>query len=944
MTPDQGRHWRYPGARWWKFDFHTHTPASKDTYWYKHQDNPLTPEQWLQHFMDADIDCVAITDHNSGAWIDQLKAAYEKMRDANASGFRELYLFPGVEISVNAGFHLLAIFGADKGMPDIDTLLGLIDYGGIKGDSNSVTRKSAIEVVEAVLHAGGIPIPSHTDDAKGLLRLKDDGSNKPELDANTIRQVLACKDILAMEVVDPSRPKPALYKEADVTWSEVLGSDCHSFRGQNCPGSRYTWVKMETPSIEGLRLALMDGVGFSIRRNDEEEPIELPKLFMETVEINNARFMGRSQPARLEFSPRLNALVGGRGTGKSTVVHALRLAARLENELVEELGDQSDPRLTFERFSRVPADSTDTGGLRDTTEIIWTVTRDGVRYRVRWSNDERTVEEDSGEDRWSPSAIQAVSYERFPIRIYSQGQITALAGENQQALLGVIDKAAGIDELKRHLEETQAAFFASRARIRELDGKLARRDAIVVERQDVERKLQRFEEAGHTTVLTTYRHRSRQRTEADRQSDAVVEAAERIEATAATLQSEDLPDGLFVTDSNEDREVIAILDGLATAVRTAADDLRATAQRLREVVNTQREALKSSIWQAAVDRAAGDYSRLVEMLREEGINDLNEYSRLVQDRQRLDGELSRLDSMRAERNRLVEASQANLQNVLEARRALSDARSTFLERALAENRFVHIQDRIYGIDLRVIERSLREVLEVRDDRFRDDILVMEDGRPPKGAVAGLFVNLPDDQSARRSTIEARIDRLKSRIGNACAGSGDFGGHFNNYLKREFNRKPELLDKVLAWFPEDGLSVRYSRLGDGTDFQPITQASAGQRSAAMLAFLLAHGEEPLVLDQPEDDLDNHLIYDLVVRQIRENKLRRQIIVVTHNPNVVVNGDAEMLHVLDFRGQCFIRQKGSLQKEAIREEVCRVMEGGREAFERRYRRLGPEPIHV
>ena len=133
----------------------------------------------------------------------------------------------------------------------------------------------------------------------------------------------------------------------------------------------------------------------------------------------------------------------------------------------------------------------------------------------------------------------------------------------------------------------------------------------------------------------------------------------------------------------------------------------------------------------------------------------------------------------------------------------------------------------------------------------------------------------------------------------------------------------------------------SRGGDGRDFQPISQASAGQRSAAMLAFLLAHGNEPLILDQPEDDLDNHLIYDLVVRQIRENKLRRQIIVVTHNPNIVVNGDAEMLHALEFRrGQCIVAQSGSLQEKGMREEICRVMEGGREAFDRRYRRLGPE----
>ena len=190
------------------------------------------------------------------------------------------------------------------------------------------------------------------------------------------------------------------------------------------------------------------------------------------------------------------------------------------------------------------------------------------------------------------------------------------------------------------------------------------------------------------------------------------------------------------------------------------------------------------------------------------------------------------------------------------------------------------------------------MLEVRDNRFQDDILVMEDGRPARGWVADLIESPPEDSTGRRSEVEDRIERFKQRIEAACAGRGDFGGRFNNYLARESGRKPELLDNVLTWFPEDGLSVEYSRRGDGKDFHPITQASAGQRSAAMLAFLLAHGEEPLVLDQPEDDLDNHLIYDLVVRQIRENKLRRQIIVVTHNPNIVVNGDAEMLHALDF----------------------------------------------
>ncbi|MCY1538444.1 hypothetical protein D9M68_739830 [compost metagenome] len=191
-----------------------------------------------------------------------------------------------------------------------------------------------------------------------------------------------------------------------------------------------------------------------------------------------------------------------------------------------------------------------------------------------------------------------------------------------------------------------------------------------------------------------------------------------------------------------------------------------------------------------------------------------------------------------------------------------------------------------------------------------------------------------------SAFESAIQAMKKRLAKACQGKGDFGGWFNKFLKTEADKRPEFIDHILCWFPEDGLQVEYSRKGDGRNFQSIGQASAGQRAAAMLAFLLAHGNEPLVLDQPEDDLDNHLIYDLVVQQIRSNKLRRQLIIVTHNPNIVVNGDAELIQVLDFRNQCFVKQTGSLQDQKMREEVCQVMEGGKEAFERRYQRLGRE----
>ena len=106
----------------------------------------------------------------------------------------------------------------------------------------------------------------------------------------------------------------------------------------------------------------------------------------------------------------------------------------------------------------------------------------------------------------------------------------------------------------------------------------------------------------------------------------------------------------------------------------------------------------------------------------------------------------------------------------------------------------------------------------------------------------------------------------------------------------------------------------------------------------MSFVLSHGQEPLLLDQPEDDLDNALISELVVDQIRSNKFRRQIIIVTHNPNIVVNGDAELVLPMVFTGgQIQQNDAGGLQERAVRERICNIMEGGRIAFYQRYKRI-------
>jgi predicted ATPase len=189
------------------------------------------------------------------------------------------------------------------------------------------------------------------------------------------------------------------------------------------------------------------------------------------------------------------------------------------------------------------------------------------------------------------------------------------------------------------------------------------------------------------------------------------------------------------------------------------------------------------------------------------------------------------------------------------------------------------------------------------------------------------------------TVEDGLGAVKARIREIAAG----GTTAQNVRDKRFTThlaslRPENLDRLDCWFPEDSLQVRYSTTSDGNNFRSIQEGSPGQKTAALLAFLLSYGTEPIILDQPEDDLDNHLIYGLIVTQLKTIKRERQVIVVTHNANIVVNGDAEYVAALDVRGgQTRVVSDGGLQEEGVRTTICNIMEGGEQAFEARYRRI-------
>ncbi len=918
----------FPGARWWKFDCHTHTPASKDTIAWQRATGTaeeITPLAWLLKFMEAGLDCVAVTDHNSGGWLDALKAQYAELQKEAVggnprSGFRQLCLFPGVELSVQGGVHLLAIFSATATGGDVDRLLGSVGYRGTPGDSDGVTSKSLEEVIRLVLDAGALPIPAHADKPKGMLACVA-SSRALQNDAHSVRQALENEGLLAMEWCDGTKPLPTCVDGRASQLARVLGSDCHNFRDATAPGTNFTWVKMAKPTLEGLRLALLDGNGVAVRRSDEApgfSPMALPAHYIAAIEIHDARLIGNGDPARLALSPFFNAIVGGRGTGKSTVVHALRLASGRSDELS---GDD-DPGRQFHAFTRVAKGRADSGALRDKTTIRLEWRNESGLLRLSWRAGGGTGPVDELRDgEWVPSASQAVNPARFPLRIFSQGQVAAIAGGGRGVLLDIIDEAAAVEPTKAALEDARRLYKEHCARLRTLDGKLAELPEVERKLAELVRKLEAFSGADQAALLIEYARAQGQIRDVKATLDQARQLASHIDDLAERAALDDWPAQHFDDDYLDIAGWRAHVNAEVEALRAA---LRQQADQLRHTIDGWNQDSRLKTWHTRAEAAKQSYDSLQQALKRQGVQEAGAFSRLTQERQVLEQRQKELQRLKEDRVALLAAIEAQRSSVAKQRRAITAARQAFVKAVLDDNPHVRITVEPYGYEPRHIEREVRRLLDLDDERFADDILGGDEQHQ------GLAAELAQAGAADKETVIAHVQERIAAVKGV-------GGHFRRYLERRFAR-PEAIDEVRVWYPEDDLRIEYWRSGQ---WAPIEQGSQGQRSAALLAFLLAFGTEPIVLDQPEDDLDNHLIYDLIVQQIRENKQRRQLIIVTHNANVVVNGDAELIHVMEYgSGQCFVKMSGALQEDSVRQEVCRVMEGGHEAFTRRWKRLGRE----
>lgn len=226
-------------------------------------------------------------------------------------------------------------------------------------------------------------------------------------------------------------------------------------------------------------------------------------------------------------------------------------------------------------------------------------------------------------------------------------------------------------------------------------------------------------------------------------------------------------------------------------------------------------------------------------------------------------------------------------------------------------------------------------------------------------------------------FKGQKDDYRTRLGKILKGSGVTGDAQDKLVAPEAADGPGLgeavrsgtskvrelfglssatADKLIAWLtaengarlaeveavvPGDSINIR---LQVDDVYRDLRDLSAGQRATAFLLLLFAHRGRILVLDQPEDDLDNRFVYDDIVQILRHQKgatgaASRQVIAATHNANIPVLGDAELVVVLEPQGStAHVSGLASIDDPEVCEKVKLIMEGGEEAFRRRAEKYG------
>lgn len=884
------------GARFYKCALQVNPHHYRKTFRGQPSDGDATAHAMdvIAKAVDLNIEGLAVTDHNSVRDLAAFRAAAEN---------QPVHIIPGFELSSSEGVHVLCLYPLDTSDDRLERYLG--EFGIRDTDpSSDIADKSFSETLSVVKSQDGIAIAAHVTNDGGLFRVMSGQS-----------RIRAWRDenLLAVQTPGPVADLPSEFRpivenrnvdyrrakapEDRLALAVLNSRDVTTPKDLEDPAATCL-IKMNDVGIEGLRQAFLDP-GSRIRLNSDiadqgsDEHMELRELGWEG---------GFLDGVTVHLNSNLNVLIGGRGTGKSTVIESIRSALGLEPA-------GNEARKAHDGIVRQV--------LRSGTKISLRVRvrRPGHRvYRIeRTIPNPPLVREEGGDlSHLAPTDVLP------KIEVYGQHEISELSKSPDKltTLLGRFierDDSLGRRKasLRRELVKNRRALNDVRT---EIDSAEDRLDAL----PGLEETLRRFREAG-------LEERLREQSLLVREEGVLASVPQSTAPFREVLEmfQRELPIDRTFLSAKALQELPAkeILARASQVLAELEDDLMDVSDKLQEALERADEGLErvNADWRLRRRQVQAQYERILRELKRSSV-DAEEFIRL---RRQLE-ELRPLQE-RLTRQRQLEREQQNHRRTL-----------------LAE------WEDVKASEFHALDRAARKVNRRLRDRVRVEVTSGGDREPlfkllRKNVGGRLSEAVESLRSQPELSLTQFVDACRSGTEALCKTYGIPSGQAERLAKAE----SEVLMRIeeLELGSTTAISLNTASAGKPPSWQALDDLSTGQKATAILLLLLLESDAPLIVDQPEDDLDNRFITEGVVPRMRAEKQRRQFVFSTHNANIPVLGDAELILGLSATGDAEgglariePQHRGSIDSRPVRELVEELLEGGKDAFETRRRKYG------
>jgi len=696
-------------------------------------------------------------------------------------------------------------------------------------------------------------------------------------------------------------------------------------------GAWPTWVKWAEPSAEALRQACL------ARRSRivHSEPV-FPLLQIVGVLVSDSKFLGAVE---LGLNPQFNAFIGGRGTGKSSLLEYVRWALCDDPPVAD-----SAELPNFQRRRKALVDET----LKPTNaKVTVFYKRNEVAYRI-----ERTITDKADTITvFDPNgAAQAMTPQQvrreFPIVSYAQKQLSCVGTLPEEINRLITDPVKEVlAQIQDRIEKTILPQIKEQ-RMRELrlsshNTQLGEISVAVKSKKEQVQALQ-----AQLQSLTPAQQAVIQAHDLLSQQDQWLTRAIELPAKTAELLEQTRNQANALGNVTPPQQLPDVAQ-----VQKIADDANAFLKKVLDQLAALIAEVESNAW------LANGNQQVIEALRTAFTTHQTEYDKCVTESAKNKKQLDEIQSLNKQisdletKHTAVESERNTLKVLFD--QVGSTPWNSFLA-ALSER-----------ADL--LRKQCQIISEQAQQEFKADLAFCGDQHPVQIAFAGLIQGRNvKDSDQKVGTLAAIVctsahpiekwSEVMTELETLCRSKGSSALPDTRTLKAAGFTDANLESMRTGITQDAAEQIRFMNIGDqikfafrlgkkndGTDnYIPFDSASPGQQVTCLLRTLLAQSGAPLLIDQPEEDLDNEQIHVLAGR-ISETKHNRQLLFVSHNANIVVNGDAELVVCFGYRDagdntRGKIDPVGSIDCAPVRETITTIMEGGRQAFELRKNKYG------